>query len=292
MKFSRSKKKCKFALLPEIHYLESQIKNITEKNYKKLSVQLSLHGLSFCSKDILSGNIIQFGHVDFESYPKNFTVENCIWKSFLVHDELTKSYDEIVVLHENNLSAFVPKAFFDEDYKGSYLQYNTKVFETDFFTYDSLDNYEMVNVYVPYVNINNYLIDQFGTFEYKHFSSVLVSKLLNLSKNDESKTMYVHVSKYHFEIVVIQNQKLLLYNSFEYKTPQDFIYYILFTAEQLYMNPENFKLKLSGEIAEHNPLYVSAYQYIRNIELLNFEYSELKAVSAEDYRKNLVIFNV
>lgn len=274
------------------YFLETPIKNITEKNYKKLSVQISLNGLSYCSKDLLNGNIIKFGNVDFENYPKNFTIENCIWKSFLEHDELTKSYDEIVVLHENNLNSFVPRALFDEDYKGSYLQYNTKIFETDFFTYDALDNHEMVNVYVPYVNVNNYLIDQFGSFEYKHFSSVLVGKLLQLSKNDEAKTMYIHVSKHHFEIVVIQNQKLLLYNSFEYRTAEDFIYYILFTAEQLYMNPENFKLRLSGMIQENDNLFSRAYRYVRNIEFINIEFNELKSVSAEDYRKNLVIFNV
>jgi hypothetical protein len=43
-----------------------------------------------------------------------------------------------------------------------------------------------------------------------------------------------------FEIIVIQNQQLLLFNSFEYLTPEDFIYYVLFTAEQLNINPENF----------------------------------------------------
>ena len=35
-----------------------------------------------------------------------------------------------------------------------------KVFETDFFTFDSLDTYEMNHVYIPYVNLNNFFIDQ------------------------------------------------------------------------------------------------------------------------------------
>jgi hypothetical protein len=51
--------------------------------------------------------------------------------------------------------------------------------------------------------------------------------------------MTVHFSEGHFEIIVIQNQKLLLFNSFDYQTP-DFIYYVLFTAEQLSLNPKTF----------------------------------------------------
>jgi hypothetical protein len=163
----------------------------------------------------------------------------------------------------------VPTALFDEEFLGSYLQYNTKVFETDFFTFDALDKYEMNNVYIPYVNMNNFFIDQYGSFEYKHANSVLVSKLLDLSKNNEERKMFVHVSESHFEIIVVQNQKLHLFNSFEYKTPEDFIYYILFTAEQLQLNPENFKLELLGAIVETDAFYQIAYKYIRNISLFD-----------------------
>ena len=71
--------------------------------------------------------------------------------------------------------------------------------------------------------------------------------------------------------MIVQNQKLILYNSFEYKTPQDFIYYILFTAEQLQLNPENFVLKLIGKIDETDELFKICYKYIRNVSLLNIE---------------------
>jgi hypothetical protein len=81
--------------------------------------------------------------------------------------------------------------------------------------------------------------------------------------------MFVHMNENHFEIIVVQNQKLLLFNSFEYKTPEDFIYYILFTAEQLQLNPENFNLELLGNIQEDDVYYKIAYQYIRNVTLLD-----------------------
>ena len=42
-----------------------------------------------------------------------------------------------------------------------YLKYSIKVLENDFVTFDELNNCDIVNVYIPFVNINNFLIDQF-----------------------------------------------------------------------------------------------------------------------------------
>jgi len=266
--------------------------SVIDKNFKKLSIQISLNGLSFCCRDLLTQRIYAAHSIDFKKYPKNFTIENSIWKTFLEYDELTKTYDEVVVLHENNLNTFVPAPFFDEDYKGSYLQYNTKVFETDYFSFDTIDNQDMVNVYVPYVNVNNYLIDQFGSFEYKHSCSILVAKLLDASKNIDAVKMYIHVASNHFEIIVIQNHQLQLFNSFEYQTADDFLYYLLFTAEQLHLNPETFKLLLLGNISENDELYQKAYQYIRNIEFFDTsDLEEKNSFTSKDNRKNFILFH-
>ena len=137
------------------------------------------------------------------------------------------------MLHDNNINTFVPKSLFDSDNIASYLQYNVKVFETDFFAVDEINTYEINNVYVPFVNINNFLLDQFESFNYKNTNSILVQKILDKSKNIDEKQVFVHFQENHFEIVVVKNQELLLFNSFHYSTAEDFIYYLLFTCEQL-----------------------------------------------------------
>ncbi len=264
---------------------------ITDKNYKRLSIQISLNGLSFCCRDLLSQSITTYKAIDFKTYPKNYSIEECLWKSFLDENELTQSYDEVLVLHDNMLNTFVPIPLFDEAYKGSYLQYNTKVFETDYFTFDPIKKYDMVNVYVPYVNINNYLIDQLGSFEYLHSASILVTKLLENSKNEEAITMFVHFMHNHFEIVVIQNQRLLLFNTFEFNTPDDFIYYLLFTAEQLQLNPETVQINLLGAISEASELYKIAYRYIRNVALYDVPVTDNAAITAEERRRHFILFH-
>jgi len=262
---------------------------ITTKNYKKLSLQISLTGLSYCCFDTLNWEITAYNSIKFEKYK---SIEDQLWKIFLNHTELTRQYDEIMVLHDNNFNTFVPNALFDEMFLGSYLQYNTKVFESDFFTYDAIGSYDINNVYVPLMNVNNFLIDQFGTFEYKHVNSILTGKLLDVSRNIEEKQVFVHLQATHFEIVVVRNQKLLLYNSFEYNTPEDFLYYLLFTMEQLFLNPEMVKVLLLGDIDEDGQYFAIAYKYIRNVMLLDTSALEEKySIENKEALKHFILFN-
>lgn len=262
---------------------------IASKNYKKLSLQVALNGLSFCVFDTLNEKVLDLQEIRF-----NYTqsLEDQLWRTFVDFPSLTKTYDEIVVLHDNNFNTFVPKPLFDENYLGSYLQYNTKVFESDFFAYDESETNDMNNVHVPFVNVNNFLIDQFGSFDYKNVNTVLVSKLLNLSRNKEEKQVYIHFQETHFEIVITHNLKLLFYNSFEYKTPEDFVYYLLFTLEQLQLNPETVSVYLLGKISEEHPCFEIAYRYVRNISLLDTSNLEAKySLSESETLQHYILLN-
>ena len=262
---------------------------ITDKTYKRLAILVSLNGFSYCCFDTILDKIIKLKSVPLYHFQQSSTIEMLFEDVFRDNPELLSKYDDITIIHSNNLNTFVPKALFDKEFMGSYLQYNTKVFETDFFDFDSIEHYEMNNVYIPYVNMNNFFIDKFGSFEYKHSATVLVSKLLDLSKNNDERKMFVYVNQTHFEIIVVQNQKLLLYNSFDYNTKEDFLYYILFTAEQLQLNPENFKLELLGNITQESELYEIAYTYIRHVSL--FDVKNNNTLTFLENRTHFILIN-
>jgi hypothetical protein len=149
----------------------------------------------------------------------------------------------------------------------SYLKYSIKTIATDLITFDELDFMNSKNVYVPYVNINNFLFQNFGEFEYKHYSSVLLEKLFSIATNDIC--CYIHVSKSTLDIVIIKNSNLQFFNIFEYKTKEDFMYYVLFTLEQLDLSTEETLVSILGDMEEDSDLYRLIYTYIRNIDFLS-----------------------
>ncbi len=244
--------------------ISKSIENISKR---KLSIQFSLDGFSFCISN--ADNTAYH----FSSY--SFDRETTTPESLLDHIEgifksdqdLQDDFESVLVIHENHLNSFVPNVYFSEDNLKNYLNYNIKTIATDYVTFDAFDHFDFKNVYIPYVNINNFLFQNFGEFEFKHHASVLVEKLMNRSQK-ESVSFYVNVGSTTFDIVVIEDQKLLFFNSFEYQTKEDFIYYILFTFEQLKLNPDALNVSFSGAIDKDSELYEIAYKYIRNIDFM------------------------
>lgn len=247
--------------------------NLDFNNLEKyhLSIQLSLDGFSFCIANIHNKEIDYFSSFEFSDdyeispYKQLEFVEE-IFKNETI---LQHAYKSLSVTHFNNLVTQVPAVLFDKNNLANYLKYSIKVLENDFITFDELKNDNIVNVYIPFVNVNNFLFDQYGSFIFKHSSTVLIECLLNEFKHKEEPICFVNVTNLAFEIVVLKNKKLALYNIFNFKTKEDFIYYILFIAEQLNLNPEEFQLVLMGNIEKDSELYKIVYQYIRNVSFYN-----------------------
>ena len=236
-------------------------------SYHKLSIQVSLNGLSFCVFDTIGNTIPLSRHLDFGKELSPYEVQKELKELFKDNQVLNYQFSEVVVIHRNNLFSLVPKALFNKEELPNYLKFNAKILANDLIAYDEIDSYDMVNVYVPFVNINNFVYDLFGEFEFKHNGTVLVEALLNTHSNGKEAICYVHVSEKQMDITVLSQKKLLFYNSFYFVTKEDFIYYLLFTLEQLQLDTESVKLRLFGAIEESDEIYTLCYEYIQHLSI-------------------------
>ena len=252
----------------------------------KLSIQFNLDGFSFSIYNIISKKEVYFREYEFEN--SQVTPENLLLKIkdiFKTDTQLQNDFSSVLVIHQNNLSVVVPNRYFNEKELASYLNFNVKKLTIDYVAFDHLKVLESKNIYIPYININNYLFQNFGEFEYKHHSTVFIEKLLTTTNNIE-KTMYVNVSKTSLDIVVIENNQLILFNTFSYNTKEDFIYYILFVAEQLNLNVNEFSLHFTGKVNLEDAIYKITYKYIKNVYFLesnNPLFSELNIASHSNF---------
>ncbi|NNK75074.1 MAG: DUF3822 family protein, partial [Maribacter sp.] len=137
-------------------------------NYNKLSIQVSLNGLSFCVLDTIGNTILKSDRLLFEKNLSPFELQKELEQLVNIHNLGSSQFSEVVVVHSNNLFSLVPKSLFDANELANYLKFNAKILANDHIAYDELNNYDIVTVYVPFANINNYVFDLFGEFEYKH----------------------------------------------------------------------------------------------------------------------------
>jgi hypothetical protein len=155
----------------------------------KLSIQFSLDGFSFSVYNTISKKEVYFREYEFEN--SQVTPENLLLKIkdiFKTDTHLQNDFTSLTVVHQNNLSVLVPNRFFSEKDLDSYLNFNIKKLPIDYITFDAINGIDSKNIYVPYVNINNYLFQNFGEFEYQHHSTVLIQKLLNIKGGSEKTT--------------------------------------------------------------------------------------------------------
>lgn len=274
------------------------------ENLNKLSIQVSLSGLSFCIYDTKEQSFVKSGSMVF---PKQLTPYGTLKKlsRFLEDHNITSSnFSEVVVTHRNNLFGFVPKIFFDSDELANYIKLNAKILANDHMAYDELETHSLVNVYVPFVNINNYIFELFGAFTFKHHGTVMVESLLQQQAASEETrpageipsterrraACFVYIFERQMDITVLENNSLLLYNNFSFITKEDFLYYLLFTIEQLGLDVETVSVKLFGDIEEDDDIYRMCYEYIRDVVIFVPSDASYPFAMASD--KNSIDFTV
>lgn len=250
------------------------------QNFEKshLSIQVTLDGFTYCvfDKDLVDVVLLtKYQFTNRAQTPEQLL--DAVKEVYKTEPVLSNKFDSVNVSHKNNLSTIVPQEIYDEENGKDFLKYTVKVLESDAIAIDALQENETNNVYIPFDNINHFLTEKYGKFDFLHSSSILVNSLLKYYKEESGKLFFINVARHSFEIVFIEDNKLQFHNSFLYYTKEDFLYYILFTMEQLFLDPETQKITFLGAIDKQSPLFDITYKYVRYINFLkvtNFSLSE------------------
>ena len=120
--------------------------------------------------------------------------------------------------------------------------------------------------------INNYLVEKFGSFEYFHYTTVLLKKLYSDNPKDKIARIYVNINKSYLNIIVFNGKELNYYNTFDYESKDDILYFILFVIEQNKLINNETKMKLIGEEKIIKNYYNYLSKFIKNLEMKNTEY--------------------
>ncbi len=95
-----------------------------------------------------------------------------------------------------------------------------------------------------------------------------------LRKADMAKpdSLYINVHAETIEVVYFgQEGALKIYNSYEYKAYQDYIYFVLLVADEMQLNRHDVKAVLMGEISADSQLYEVTNRYFAHLEFIRSE---------------------
>jgi hypothetical protein len=116
-------------------------------------------------------------------------------------------------------------------------------------------------------------VEFFKPQKVSHLAVPLLRTGLKYAAAQETDSVYMQVWKDYFDLIVIREKKLALYNTYRYKSGNDIVYFVLNAYKQLILDPKTCPLMISGWIEKNDNAVVKLNKFIRNMyfETLNPE---------------------
>jgi hypothetical protein len=224
-----------------------------------------LDGLSFVIFDTEEQKFLSLKH-----YHLN---ENNIPLSILITELQEKEqwnindFKSVKIIIDNNLNTFVPKEYYQKEQEGNYLSL-LNINNDSSTNADCLTN-DIYNIYPISSDIDN-VLKMCDKIKLYHASSIKVESLVKeFSERIQGTRAFVNVKNNSYELTIINDTKLIFHNYFNFNTKEDFLYFILFTFEQLKIDNETIPLYFMGLIEEKSVIVELCSRYIRNIRFFN-----------------------
>ena len=253
---------------PHISLYDKSFNKENAPNYK-LYITISTTAIKQTILDLTTKTFIAFESYQLENIYNEHALA-AILKEVLTSNNIYQlNFKNINVAYVNNRSTLIPNAIFDQQKLAEYHKFNFSVNEDDYYLSDKLINLSAANVYsIP--KFISTLFNDFINVKFSHFSSALIeASLINAKAEKALSSIYVNVMDETFQVTIIKNQKLALYNSFKYQSTEDFIYYLLFVLEQQNINNEEAIITLTGNVTKNDEIYKMLYKYINTINFGN-----------------------
>ncbi len=235
---------------------------MSSTNQNFLSIQAGLYGLSFLS----SVNGVQLFHHIHQHFANPSDLEKQVEYGLREFVQNFDNIKQVKIFHDNELNTWIPVEHFNPRQTAIYLQYNFKLLETDAAAYDELPFLNAVNVYLPYVNLNNKLLDFFPSVEYYHTGSAFAEYAFKNLNRNVRHNVFVHFSGKLFRILIFDEIKMIFYNTFQNHGGDDFLYYFFFVWEQWNLNEKQTRIVLGGDPKAFQPAYQALQDFTQHVK--------------------------
>ncbi|REJ84049.1 MAG: DUF3822 family protein [Bacteroidetes bacterium] len=163
------------------------------------------------------------------------------------------------------VQTLVPEAMYKKEHVEKLLRFNCAFDDKLLVFSDNLSSQQAHILYGIEPQTIQTLEHLFEEPEIHHPLCCMTEALSMLPRSKKEKEISLHFRKKHLDVFVFEGRNLLMCNSYECKTAEDFLYYSLFIFDQLELDPSSTSTLLLGEIESESALYKILANYIRNL---------------------------
>lgn len=250
-------------LTPQLRFFDERFGGKTAK--LKHFLHLSRLQLTSCFFNDVTQTYISFEQYDFKKADDWVDALRNLEK--IIPQPEYQTQKDLQVCISNNLYTLVPQALFEEKELETYLSFNHPIEENHQlkFHFTKLESFDAVIVFAIPRSLEFMLKAKLPPYKLLHFASPIL-EAVGLSKPKPNELL-VHVQNEQFEVIYAPNGKLNFFNSFQYQSKEDFIYYLLYVMEQLQLEREQSTIILVGEIEKDSAIFKLLHTYINEVTL-------------------------
>jgi len=218
-------------------------------------------------KDYDRGNIFLRERLDYEKLSEPSSLLSKIKKILEIINIDLYDVVEPKFIFDNDYYVFVPDSLYLKGKEKTFLKFNTALESDDYITADNIEKLNIYNVYLPYVNINNYLIDKFKKLEFYHYNTVLINKIININS---SYMCHSFIENSDLKILFVENGEILFFNSFSYKSLDDILYYILLALKDKSLKDNDIPINIYAN-KKIQEIKVKFNSFLKNVSVMEHD---------------------
>jgi hypothetical protein len=174
-------------------------------------------------------------------------------------------FRNVSVQFANERFTLIPSAIFKAEDVQSYFYFNQVKREDDSIHVDHVMGFDAVNIFAVSDTLISAVRKLFERFTIHHHLSALLNAARLYPHQQGGKNIFIHVHSSSMDVIVVEERKLLLANTFPFTTVEDGIYFVMMIFSRLSLNAESTELTVAGEIEKGSPLTAQLQKYIRHV---------------------------
>lgn len=177
-------------------------------------------------------------------------------------------WKRIVIAHDSPHYTLIPASLFDENFVEHYLPAVRSKEEWDFL-HQYITIADMVQVFAVPANLKKWCATQWGmkAIEQVHATRGLLELNFRKGPTSAEEKMELTVENDLIHVLTKKGNRLVSLNSFHWQVPEDIVYFVLFTMEQLGLSAEKTNLVVRGMLDKSSQVFKKLYQYIRYVQI-------------------------
>ena len=231
-----------------------------------MSIQLSLDGLSFCILDPVTNIFHSLTEVSYDKEDANFAQQE---QYILSCPDMQRKFRKVLICIDSPAFSLMPISLYDESRIRSVLALTgINVANDDKILRNNIDLANSTTAFTVPNFLYFFLKNQFAGAEIFHSTTPIVSSMLLKRQGGALGTqMNIAFGAKDMTVVVAKDNELLLCNRFYCKEALDYVYMLLYIAEQLSLDIKTTQVTVHGRIASDDIRVRQLRKFIRLVQM-------------------------